>query len=41
MSPGPAPLSPFVRGTTDQRVYFLQGMLRRLIPDTAARASAP
>jgi hypothetical protein len=35
VSSGPAPLSPFVRGTTDQRVYFLQGGLRRLIPDTA------
>ena len=35
MSPGPAPLSPFVRGATDQRVYFLQGALRRLLPDTA------
>ena len=33
MSSAPPPLSPFVQGATDQRVYFLQGTLRRLIPD--------
>lgn len=36
MSSGPSsPLSPFVRGTTDASVFFLQGSLRRLVPDQA------
>ena len=34
-SSNPAPLSPFVRGVTDKNVYFLQGALRRLVPDAA------
>src|SRR5260370_37145424 len=28
-------LSPFVRGTTDERVFFLQSNARRLVPDKA------
>ncbi len=36
MSSGPtSTLSPFVRGTTDARVFFLQTGVRRLVPDKA------
>ena len=36
MSSGnPAPPNSFVRGTTDKSVYFLQGAVRRLVPDAA------
>lgn len=36
MSSGPAPpLSPFVRGATDNNVYFVQAGVRRLVPDGA------
>ena len=36
MSAGPVtPLSPFVRGTTDAHVYFVQTDVRRRVPDDA------
>ncbi len=35
MSPPPASPSPFVRGTTDERVFFLESGTRRLVPDDA------